>query len=457
MRSLHLRGIPEISKVYVQEANIKFFDPETGAYNDKQTEWEILTDGTNLKEIFKIDKVDFRRVTSNDINQIYECLGIEAVRNTLIKELRKVLGHYGIYVNYRHLAVLCDVMTQCGYLTSITRHGINRVEQGPLRKCSFEETVEILLDAGLFSQIDTLKGISENIMLGQLAPYGTGCFDIIFDTDKIKNAEFIEDPRLLDPIENIEDDRETSTPNINYNDGGFSPSRTPFGMKTPGIGFGANFTPRTSYRNSNSPMFTPGGLGSRTPIINSINDDNQPVVNITSPYPFMRGAVSPGYNPSERGYSPIYDSDSSLNNSKFNQQYYGGYSPREIMSAKSPCINQAYNRFSNQVQSPLAYSPSSPMIHTGKASSHGMSPSYNPISSNVVYSPTTPLNHRGTSPEYSKGNYYSVRSNSYSLANSPKLNYSPNSPTTFNPKSPAYNITSSSKTKKFYYLLFLFR
>jgi hypothetical protein len=48
------------------------------------------------------------------------------------------------YVNYRHLAILVDMMTAHGYLMSVTRHGINRTRAGPLMKCSFEETVDML-------------------------------------------------------------------------------------------------------------------------------------------------------------------------------------------------------------------------------------------------------------------------------------------------------------------------
>jgi DNA-directed RNA polymerase II subunit RPB1 len=81
-------------------------------------------------------------------------------------ELRFVLNNYGIYINYRHFSTLCDVMTQRGILTSMTRHGINRVDSGPLRKCSFEETVEILLEAAVFSETDQLKGVTENIIFG---------------------------------------------------------------------------------------------------------------------------------------------------------------------------------------------------------------------------------------------------------------------------------------------------
>jgi len=50
---------------------------------------------------------------------------------------------------------------------SITRNGINRIEDfNPLRRCSFEETVEMLFNAAIFAEKDTMTGVSENIMLG---------------------------------------------------------------------------------------------------------------------------------------------------------------------------------------------------------------------------------------------------------------------------------------------------
>ena len=64
-----------------------------------------------------------------------------------------VISFDGSYVNYRHLALLCDTMTSRGHLMAITRHGINRQDTGPLMKCSFEETVSLLVmnESGVFS------------------------------------------------------------------------------------------------------------------------------------------------------------------------------------------------------------------------------------------------------------------------------------------------------------------
>lgn len=140
-------------------------------------------------------------------------LGIEAVRKALERELYHVISFDGSYVNYRHLALLCDTMTCRGHLMAITRHGINRQDTGPLMKCSFEETVrqykdketlysfffiyiysslhfflqvDVLMEASSHGECDPMKGVSENIMLGQLAPAGTGCFDLLLDAEKCK-------------------------------------------------------------------------------------------------------------------------------------------------------------------------------------------------------------------------------------------------------------------------------
>ena len=51
-------------------------------------------------------------------------------------------------------------------------------------RCSFEETVDILMEAASGAESDPLTGISENIMLGQQIPGGTGSFNLMLDIDK---------------------------------------------------------------------------------------------------------------------------------------------------------------------------------------------------------------------------------------------------------------------------------
>ncbi|OUM60212.1 hypothetical protein PIROE2DRAFT_46464, partial [Piromyces sp. E2] len=152
---------------------------EKGEYENSGHEWVLETDGNNLKSVFSVDGVDFTRVYSNSPVEIMEVLGVEATRLALLKELRNVIEFDGSYVNYRHIALLCDVMTQGGHIMAITRHGINRTSAGALAKCSFEETVEILVEAAGVGETDDCKGVSACIMLGKLAPLGTGDFGVM--------------------------------------------------------------------------------------------------------------------------------------------------------------------------------------------------------------------------------------------------------------------------------------
>ena len=112
----------------------------------------LETDGTNLMAVMSYETVDPTRTISNDICEIMHVLGIEGTRAALINMLKEVIQFDGNYVNNRHYAVLCDVMTYRGHLMAITRHGINRTDSGPLLRCSFEETVEILTEAGRFTR-----------------------------------------------------------------------------------------------------------------------------------------------------------------------------------------------------------------------------------------------------------------------------------------------------------------
>lgn len=151
-------------------------------------EWVLLTDGTNLRGAMMEESLDFTKMYTNDIKEIFEVLGIEAARRALMKEIRTVISFDGSYVNHRHLSILCDVMTYKGFLMPITRNGINRIDASPLQKASYEETQEVFMEAAVFGEKDRLLGVSENVMTGQFLPTGTGVFDVYLDTKKLAEA-----------------------------------------------------------------------------------------------------------------------------------------------------------------------------------------------------------------------------------------------------------------------------
>ena len=186
LEKIIIQGVNGIDKVTMRTSK------DVGHFNDegdfeRTPEWVLDTDGVNLVDIMNFPGVDPTKTISNDIYEMNECLGIEAARYTLFKEMYDVISFEGAYVNYRHLALLVETMTFRGGLMSIDRHGINRGDIGPLAKCSFEETTDQLLKAAIFGESDPVVGVSANIMLGQIAPGGTGSCDLLLDEEEFFN------------------------------------------------------------------------------------------------------------------------------------------------------------------------------------------------------------------------------------------------------------------------------
>jgi len=117
LTEMALQGIPDIHKVFIKEVKINKFD-ENGGFKPVK-EVMLDTDGVNLLAVMCHEDVDSTRTTSNHLIEVIEVLGIEAVRRALLDELRVVISFDGSYVNYRHLAILCDTMTYRGHLMAI--------------------------------------------------------------------------------------------------------------------------------------------------------------------------------------------------------------------------------------------------------------------------------------------------------------------------------------------------
>ena len=194
-----IKGIDNITSVSMYKS-LDNYVYNNNSFEQKE-EWVLDTMGVNLLEVLRLPYVDPTKTISNDIYEVYEIFGIEAAKNILLKEIKEVIVGAGSYVNYRHLSLLVDTMTNKGYLMSIDRFGINRGNIGPLAKCSFEETTDQLFKASIFGEYDKLNGVSSNIMMGQIPPCGTGESDILIDESKLLDIN----PEVEPELNNIED------------------------------------------------------------------------------------------------------------------------------------------------------------------------------------------------------------------------------------------------------------
>jgi len=182
LNKIVIKGVQHISGIVMN--NIKTAVLRNGEIS-KEDKWVLETDGTNLLDILIEEFIDTKNTYSNDINETYKILGIEAARSLLIDQIVGVINEGAGYINSRHVGLLCDTMTSKGFITPINRQGINRGDIGALAKCSFEDTTDQLIKASIFGEKDRLQGVSSNIMLGRNIPSGTGFCSIFLDEEEM--------------------------------------------------------------------------------------------------------------------------------------------------------------------------------------------------------------------------------------------------------------------------------
>lgn len=163
IRKKRVKGLKGIIKIMVRK---------------QEGEYVIYTEGSNLKVVSKIEGIDKNRTTTNDIQQIYKTLGIEAARSAIINEATKVLDEQSLEVDHRHIILVADQMTVTGEVQSVGRQGISGSKKSVLARAAFEETEKHILNAGLYGEIDYLEGVPENIIIGQPIPMGTGTVEL---------------------------------------------------------------------------------------------------------------------------------------------------------------------------------------------------------------------------------------------------------------------------------------
>ena len=175
-----VNGVVNVKNTYISTLDKEMFVQTNGSNLDDvlSRKWQLQI---NDEIYIELDK---SRCRSNNIHEMYNCFGIEVARETLIYEFSEVLESTGS-INMRHITVLVDNMTSKGMLIPIDRHGVKKNDIGPLSRATFEETVDQLMKAAAFGEEDTMRGVSANIMMGQLAPCGTGVSEVMLDETQI--------------------------------------------------------------------------------------------------------------------------------------------------------------------------------------------------------------------------------------------------------------------------------
>lgn len=159
VRIVYIKGIKGVTQVIVEKV---------------QEDWIVRTLGSSLRRVLKMDGVDAERTFSNNIYEVADVLGIEAARNAIVKETIDTLREQGVDTDIRHLLLVADAMTNKGEISAIGRYGLAGRKASVLSRANFEETVKHLTYAAVAGEIDPLESVIENVIVGNLAPIGTG-------------------------------------------------------------------------------------------------------------------------------------------------------------------------------------------------------------------------------------------------------------------------------------------
>ncbi len=156
------------------------------AYKNETDEFIIQTFGSNLRDVAEIKEVDFARTKTNNFYEIESVLGIEAVREAVLREVMHILDQEGMTVDERHISLISDLMTRDGRIKGITRHGITKEKESVLARAAFEIPLTHLVDAAVSGEKDNLVSIVENVMINQPVPIGTGLPELFVKMDGVK-------------------------------------------------------------------------------------------------------------------------------------------------------------------------------------------------------------------------------------------------------------------------------
>ena len=166
--------------------------------------WYIETDGSNFNKILSHPMIDMKKTISSNIWDIYNTLGIQATRESLLIEFTNIMEG----INICHVKLLIERMTFSGTITSISRYTMRTDESGPLGKCSFEESIEGFTKAGVFGEEEPTKGVSSCIIVGKRSNIGTGCMDLRIDITKLPKSKIILTDVTEQNTDQLNDDKE---------------------------------------------------------------------------------------------------------------------------------------------------------------------------------------------------------------------------------------------------------
>lgn len=125
-----IAGLPKVSRAVIA------VDDTT-----KPNTYKLCVEGSGLGEVMATYGVVGNKTKSNNIWEVYQTLGIEAARTTIMNEITEVMEGHGMTVDHRHIMLLASQMTSRGEVLGITRHGLAKMRESVFNLASVTQFI----------------------------------------------------------------------------------------------------------------------------------------------------------------------------------------------------------------------------------------------------------------------------------------------------------------------------
>jgi DNA-directed RNA polymerase beta' subunit len=120
-----------------------------------------------------INYVDHKFSYSTHVMDVYKTLGIEAARQVLFEEIRKI-DVFTDNVDIRHVLLLCDRLCSEGVCLPVSFTGVQETGASFMHKVTFERQKATILNSALEGLIEECNDVASAEMIGTRIPLGTG-------------------------------------------------------------------------------------------------------------------------------------------------------------------------------------------------------------------------------------------------------------------------------------------
>ncbi|KAK9759434.1 Rpoa2p [Basidiobolus ranarum] len=130
---------------------------------------EIITHGSNIKEVSRLKNIKIKDIYSNNIRDVERCLGVEAARNVIRQELSRMYDRDPL-----HPTLIADFMTWHGKITPFTKNNLHLTNRGFLSSMAFEKAKKDVRLSTRNKLVDKGDSVYSSIIINGTIPLGTG-------------------------------------------------------------------------------------------------------------------------------------------------------------------------------------------------------------------------------------------------------------------------------------------